>query len=119
MAGMGGTKECDFTGLRRWSEPGSGQKGSHLTGRLRKRKVGSRITEREEVVLRSWLLSPRWCWGRSSGSTDKGVVGTGWVWGSKPGGSLGPAQAQLLPSLLAAEPSVEEKLQKLHSEIKS
>lgn len=33
-------------------------------------------------------------------------------------GRLGPSQAHALHSFLAAEPSVEEKLQKLHSEIK-
>lgn len=34
------------------------------------------------------------------------------------GGHHGPTQVQAVHSLLATEPSVEEKLQKLHSEIK-
>lgn len=41
--------------------------------------------------------------------------------GPQPGVGVGaphPAQAQAVCSLLASEPSVEEKLQKLHSEIK-
>lgn len=43
LAVQGRTKGCDSTGLRRWSEPGSGQKGSRPTGRWRRRKVRGRV----------------------------------------------------------------------------
>lgn len=77
------------------------------------------VAGREEAEpARSLLLSPQWCWGRSPASSDDGVAGVGRLWGARPGSPLGPAQAQVLRSLLAPEPSVEEKLQKLHSEIK-